>query len=56
MWTTKNLKLVNEFRGVDLGDKRLDNRCVDLVKDLGTDVSRYKRSGRFITVTIEVQS
>lgn len=35
MPTTKNLKLTDEFRGVDLGDKRLNNRCLELVKVLG---------------------
>jgi len=35
MATIKNLKLIDEFRGINLGDKRLDNRCVELVKDLG---------------------
>ena len=35
MSTTKNLKLTDEFRGVDLGDKRLNGRCVELAKDLG---------------------
>lgn len=35
MPTLKDLKLVKEFRGIDLGDKRLDRRCLELVKDLG---------------------
>ena len=35
MSATKNLRLADEFQGIDLGDKRLNDRCVELVKDLG---------------------
>lgn len=35
MSTTKNLKLADEFQGIDLGDKRLNDRCVELVRELG---------------------
>jgi hypothetical protein len=35
MPTIKILDIKQEFRGVHLGDKRLDQRCLELVEDLG---------------------